>query len=137
MTDILTHEEFEALLKEEGDMLPRPAVIQSFDIEETFADDFSWDKPKMAALMAVSLNVAEPHMYTDRKGKTMVVLPLTNLTYDTIQGFFPVKKAWVYTISDTVGEDLDERGWFFRYGQNMWEGNEPLPAFKLEDTLTH
>lgn len=137
MTDTLSHEEFERLLEDEGQTLPHIHVLQSFDLEETQVDGFVWESPKMAALMAVHLNVIEPKMYTDRKGKTMVVLPLSQVTYDLIEGFFPVKKAWLYTISGTVGADLDERGYFFRYGTNDWDGKVPIPKFSHTDTLTH
>lgn len=136
MTDILNHEQFEALLRDEyGDTIPRPALIQSFEAEELLDDD--WQDVKTKALKAMLLNVATPSMYTDRKGQVMVILPHGPLTYQMINGFFPVKNAWAYTFSATVGADLDERDYFFRYGRDEEDGNEPVPAFKPNDIKTH
>lgn len=136
MTNILSHEEFESLVRSEhGDVLPAPMLIQSFDIEELLGED--WEEPKTAALRALTLNVGEPSMYTDRKGQVMVILPHGPLTYQVIESFFPVKKAWVYTLSDTVGTDLDEREYYFRYGRDEEDGNVRIPAYSPHDMTTH
>lgn len=136
MTEVLSHEEFERLVKEQhGDLMPRPALIQAHEVEELLNDD--WDQPKMAALKVLTLNVSAPTMYTDKKGQVIVVLPHGGLSYDMIEGFFPVKKAWLYTQSATVGAELDEQNYYFRNGKDEEDGNVPIPTFRLADTNTH
>lgn len=120
---------------EYGSTVPRPALIQSFEVEELLNED--WEDPKMMALRVINLNVSEPRMYTDKRGQVILVLPHAPLSYEMIEGFFPVKKAWVYTYSTSVGADLDERNYYFRYGRDEEDGNIPLPTFILSDTITH
>lgn len=136
MADPLTHEEFERLVSDEhGALMPRPSLIQSFDVEELLADN--WQEPKMQALKTLRLNVVEPTMYTDRKGQVLLVLPHGVPSYHTIESIFPVKKAWLYTISATVGSELNERIYLFRYGRDEEDGNEPIPAYQANKPLTH
>lgn len=136
MTDVLTHEQFETLVEEEyGDVLPRPLLIQAHEAEELFDDD--WNEPKTKAVRVMRLNVAERTMYTDRKGQVVVILPHGPLSYEAINGFFPVKDAWLYTLSATVGSDLDERNYYFRYGRDEEDGNKAIPKFNLSDIKTH
>lgn len=138
MTDVLTHDEYQRLVEDEyGDTLPRPLLIQSFDIEETFEENFDWENPKKQAVKVLVLNVAEPRMYTDKKGQVMVIVPHEPFTYALINSFFPVKNAWLYTLSDTVGADLEDRYYYHRFGKNEWDGNIPIPAYSSEDITTH
>lgn len=133
-----THEEFDQLIATEyGDTLPRPFLIQSFDVEEVQDEDFDWETPKKSALKGLPVNVTEPGMYTDRKGQMMVLLPHANPTYDLINSFFPVKGAWMYTISDSVGAELHDRYYYHRYGKNEVDGNVPLPRYNPHDITTH
>lgn len=135
----LTHEEFESLLKEIGEygaVTVEPFLITAHN--GTYEEVMS-EVPKTKGLRMLFLNVAVPHMYTDRNGKTLLVFPLYT-TYDEIDSVFPNEydeSPWVYQIVTHVNEDLEDRIFYWRDGRDEDDGNRPLPKFNLADWRTH
>jgi hypothetical protein len=129
---VLSHEEFDGLREAEGgDTLVPVFFIHKTEAEDIFEDD--WESPNTHGMRAIFLNVTEPHMYTSRSGKTLLVLPVTQtITYKLIDSIYPGESPWLYFLRIAIEQDPDE--WILLFRDD--DGHE-IPPFELDDTSTH
>lgn len=125
----LSHDEFKELA---GAFAPVPLMIQSFEAEDVYKTE-----PIKQGLRAFVLGVKTIHMYTQDNGKVALILPSRGVDYEDLEAVYPVKDAWVYTISEAYDVDADQREYFFRDGTDHLDGKRKLPAFELGKVETH
>ena len=142
----LSHEEFDALVKDMGDwgdvaLEADFLIAYTGDVEEVLAPE-----EKTMAMRTVFMQVREPHLYRSREGKTIIVLPPEDaVTYQMINSFHPVPERsteahanyWLYVIKPYAGAPWELCRIMFRDGTGYEDGGNVIPSYDLNRPETH